>query len=162
VMAQREVAMVGGPVGGTAWWRTPRSETFHVVPWPAADRRAAFAWSPLMIGMARATPQPELALEGLEALSEAGLSSLLLPVRKGALPLKEINMVLSGEDVGGMEAALASARFLPGDLPYFRVAPAVARELSLPVLMGEKRPEQAANDAQAVVDKLLKEFEQGG
>jgi hypothetical protein len=54
-----------------------------------------------------------------------------------------------------MEAALASARFLPGDLPHFRVATAVARELTLPVLMGEKRPEQAANDAKGGVEKLV-------
>jgi hypothetical protein len=85
-----------------------------------------------------------------------------MPVRKGAPELKAINLVLSGEDVAGMEAALASARFLPGDTPYFRIASAVARELTLPVLMGEKRPEQAANDAQAVVDKLLAEFELRG
>jgi ABC-type glycerol-3-phosphate transport system substrate-binding protein len=161
-MAQREVAMSGGQVGGTAWWRTPRTETFHVAAWPAADRRVAYAWSPLMLGIARGTSQPELALEGLAALSDAALQGLLLPARKGAPSLKEINLVLSGEDVTGMDAALASARYLPGDMPYFRVAPTIARELMLPVLMGEKRPEQAASDAQGAVDKLLKEFEQRG
>jgi ABC-type glycerol-3-phosphate transport system substrate-binding protein len=161
-MALREVAMSGGGFGGAAWWRTPRTETFHVVPWPAADRRVAYAWSPLMLGIARGTRQPDLALEGLGALAEAARQTMLLPVRQGWPDLKSINLVLSAEDVAGMESALGAARFLPGDMPYFRVATAVARELTLPVLTGEKRPAQAANDAQAVVDKLLAEFEQRG
>src|SRR5207247_652538 len=50
--------------------------------------------------------------------------------------------------------AFASARFLPSDLPEFTVAGPVALKLVRPVVLGHKRPRQAAADAQEAPHKI--------
>jgi hypothetical protein len=114
-----------------------------------------------MLGIPRIAPDPDLALSALSALAEAARSVLLLPTRKGGPELTAVNGALTPDDASGIAAAHEAARFTPGDLPYYRIAPIVDRELVLPVLTGQKRPEQAANDAQRAVDLAIGEFERG-
>jgi hypothetical protein len=61
---------------------------------------------------------------------------------------------VTAEDAAAIGRAFASARFLPADLPEFTVAGPVAFELVRPVVLGQKRPRQAAADAHETADRI--------
>lgn len=118
-----------------------------------------FGFAPMMAGIPRNAPRRDLAVEALGALAGAVAEAVLMPAarRPASVPLPGAG-ALTGEDAAAMERARASARFLPGDFPYFAVAHLLDHELVGPVAAGRKTPAQAAADAQPLVARRLADF----
>jgi ABC-type glycerol-3-phosphate transport system substrate-binding protein len=159
-MAQREAAMVGASVGPPVWWRQPRFEGFALATWPAGERAqdqgGAFAYAPLMVGVPRGAARRDLAFEALGALAEAIPEGVPIPAgRRAAGAAPGVGDQMSAEDRAVMDRVRASARFLPGDFPYYAVAQAIEDELVVPVLTGRKKPEQAIADARPAMERRL-------
>jgi hypothetical protein len=79
----------------------------------------------------------------------------LPPTRKGDDIRKTDNLMAEG-DATAFANTMPMLRFVPGDAPS-NIGPAVDQELLRPVLLKQKRPQQAARDAQQVIDALLKQ-----
>jgi ABC-type glycerol-3-phosphate transport system substrate-binding protein len=163
VMAQRETAMAATFNGQQVSWRTPQLDGFAPATWPLGTRPGqddgVFGIVPLMAGVPRNAPRRDLALEALGALAGAVAEAVLMPAaRRPANAPPPTGEVLPAEEAAVMERSRASARFLPGDFPYFAVAQLLDDELVMPVLTGRKRPEQAAADAQPALNRRLADF----
>jgi ABC-type glycerol-3-phosphate transport system substrate-binding protein len=158
MLTQGSVAMIGLHAGGLAGWRSPVRPWVELAAWPAAgDRNVTLGYAPLMVGVLKSVPDRDHAFEGLRALAQAGAETMLLPPRRTD-DLRSVNQALSSDDATALAGLLDIARFLPGDVPMFRVAPTIERLLLQPVLRGTKRAEAAVDQAQAEVDRILRAF----
>jgi ABC-type glycerol-3-phosphate transport system substrate-binding protein len=77
-----------------------------------------------------------------------------LPARKSVTDLRAIDPLITERDAEVLSASLPIARFLPGDV-RLPILEQVAKELVLPVIMGKKKPQDAANDAQKAIDAMM-------
>jgi hypothetical protein len=107
-----------------------------------------------LVGVPHAAPDVDRAIEGLRVLAEANGKVPYAATRQSVEELRRAAPGLTAEDAAAVTAAFAAARFFPADLPYLTVAARLEQELVLPVLVGAKRPLQAAADAQAVADAI--------
>jgi ABC-type glycerol-3-phosphate transport system substrate-binding protein len=156
MLAQKTAAMIGWRVGGLIGNRT--ASGIDLAPWPAAgEQNVAYAYAPLMVGVLKSTRDRDRAFAGLRALAEASAQTMLLPARRTD-DLRTIVPDISPPDATALDGLLRIARFLPGDVPLFRVGPTIDRLLIQPVLRGEKRAEEAVAEAQPEVDRVLAAF----
>jgi multiple sugar transport system substrate-binding protein len=156
-LGQREAAMLGTFVGGLVWWRTSTHEGYQLAELPAR-RPIVVGHIPIMVGIHRRAPDEGRSIVALRALLEASKQTMVLPTRRGISDLRKLNSFLTENDALVLSGAVESARFLPGDLPFFQISPIVERDLVLPVLTGRRTPRQAAEDAQPSIDNAVRRF----
>ena len=147
----QEAAMIGSGVGQYAWWR--QYEDVYAAEMPHAGTRVGLGFVGLMVGVPKQAPDMTHSLNALRGLVDAAAGSMFLPARRTE-DLRKAEMMLREPEALGLHAALAAARFVPGDLP-FQVITVLSREYILPILTGKKRPAEAARDAQPLVDAEL-------
>jgi len=135
------------------WWRTAGFSGYDesVATLPTSDRSATLGTVFSLLAIPTRAPNPDLSLTALHDLLDATDLAGVMPPRKTIKNLHQVSTLITEEDSKVLLASLATARFLPGDATG-DVLDHVAKELVLPILTGKKKPQDAANDAQKLID----------
>jgi ABC-type glycerol-3-phosphate transport system substrate-binding protein len=148
------VAMASLVVAGGIFWGNAR-DPFLIAELPTAEKKAVLGVAPLMLGVPKNAPDPAHSLNALRAIFESSGVTMFLPPTKNIEDLRKAEGLLAESDGPALQNALQIVRFVPGDAPSGLYS-VVEREFVAPVLTGAKKPAQAAKDAQAVIDELIK------
>ena len=148
----RTVAMGAVNANDTVPWRDHAE--MRVAEMPVAAQRVVFGDVTSLVGIPQSAPDVDRSVEGLRLLLEANAKVPFSATRQSEPDLLRAEPSLTAEDAAAIGRAFTSARFLPADLPYFTVAGPIELELVRPVVLGQKRPLQAAADAQAMADRI--------
>jgi hypothetical protein len=154
---QKRFAIAPTLISGPVWWHTVVNEGTELCELPE-QRRGLVGFASILVGIPRAAPDLKHSLNALRGLVEGASRVLVLPARRAAPPLRQMNNLLSDNDAAVLSSALGALRFLPGDFPWTQIAPIVSRELMVPALAGRKSARQAARDAQTFVDRRIAEL----
>jgi ABC-type glycerol-3-phosphate transport system substrate-binding protein len=142
--------------GDAAWWRKASFYGFaeDVVPLPRGDRAAAFGTSFTIVAIPKKVANLDQSIAALRDLVELANQSEVLAARRTDTSPRQRVSSLSERDSSVLTAALPNARFLPGDVSP-EVYQHLAADLVLPVLTGQKKPKDAAADAQKLIDAAM-------
>jgi ABC-type glycerol-3-phosphate transport system substrate-binding protein len=151
-----EFAMWSVLAGGAVWWVGGGSDDLRIAEMPTAEQKVTLGATPLLLGVPKNAPDQAHSVNALRAILDASPESMFLPPTRNAVDVRKTDNLMAESDATAFANTLPMLRFLPGDAPT-NVAPAVERELLRPVLLKQKRPRQAARDAQQVIDALLKQ-----
>jgi hypothetical protein len=160
VMAARTVAMGAVIANDTVPWRDQKE--LRAVELPLGEKRIVFGDVTALIGIPRSAPDVGRSLEGLRALLEANAKVRFAATRQSEAELQAAEPGLTAADARAIASAFASARFFPADMPYLRVAAPIELAMVRSVLLGSKRPLQAAADGQAMADDIALKRADGG
>jgi hypothetical protein len=147
----REAAMIGNVAGQYVWWL--QNPEIFVAEVPTAGDRVCLALASLLAGIPRNAPDLNHSLNALRGLVDACAGSMFLPPRRTE-DLQKVELAVREQEATSLRDALNAARFVAGDFPI-ALGPVLAREFTLPILHGRKRPAEAARDAQTLVDAEL-------
>ena len=146
-----QAAMGAVIANDTVPWRDHTD--MRVAEMPTPEQRVVFGDVTSLLGIPQAAPDVDRSVEGLRLLVEANHKVRFAATRQSEAELRRAEPSLTAEDAAAIGRAFASARFLPGDVPYFTVAAPIALELVRPVVLGQKHPLKAAADAQELADR---------
>ncbi|HEV8635030.1 MAG TPA: extracellular solute-binding protein [Chloroflexota bacterium] len=154
-MRRGEIAMWSVFAGGAVWWVGGGTDDLRIAEMPTAEKKVTLGTTPLMLGVPRNAPDQAHSLNALRAILDASAESMFLPPTRNASDIRKTDNLMAETDATAFANTLPMLRFIPGDAPT-NVGPAVEHELLRPVLLKQKRPQQAARDTQRVIDALLK------
>jgi ABC-type glycerol-3-phosphate transport system substrate-binding protein len=148
------IAMAAAFSGGSTWWRSAGNSDVAVTQLPQADQKVWVGFA-TMLSIPANAPDPPHSLNGLRALLDASAVGIYLPARKGADDLRKINELLMESEASALSDALGSVRYLPSEFPGDAILPLLWTNHLTPILTGQKKPAQAAKDAQPAIQEQL-------
>jgi ABC-type glycerol-3-phosphate transport system substrate-binding protein len=159
-LRKEETAMLAGQSAmkfyGVWWedWKDHFYTDLGVSALPRGEHPTVLGATWTILGIPANAANPDQSFAALGLLLDAFEPGAFLPARRSVADLRAIDPLITARDAEVLSASLPIARFLPGDvgLPILDL---VAKELVLPVIMGKKKPQDAANDAQKAIDALL-------
>jgi hypothetical protein len=107
-----------------------------------------------IVGIPTKSVNLDQSIAALRDLVELAYRSEVLPARKADTTPRQRVPTLTERDSSILSATLPNARFLPGDVTS-EVYQHLAADLVLPVLTGQKKPKDAAADAQKLIDAAM-------
>jgi ABC-type glycerol-3-phosphate transport system substrate-binding protein len=142
--------------GGPAWWRRESFLGFaeDVSPFPTGARAGAFGAPFAIVGIPTKSANRDQSIAALRDLIDLADQSEALSARKTSTRPRQRVASLTDHDSTVLATTIPTARFLPGDVTY-DVYQHLAADLVLPVLTGKKKPQDAAADAQKVIDAAM-------
>jgi ABC-type glycerol-3-phosphate transport system substrate-binding protein len=137
--------------GSPIWWRVWQGYHVELTAVPRGDQAAVLGNATALLGIPAKPRNLDRSLAALEGLLDASSLAAFLPPRKTAPSLRQVSSLVTETDVKVLTASLQVARFLPGDVTS-AILQRITQEMVTPILAGKKKPQDAANDAQKVID----------
>jgi ABC-type glycerol-3-phosphate transport system substrate-binding protein len=158
-LSQGTIAMLAGlssRAGDQAWWRRHSLQGYpeEVTTLPTSGRAVVFGTPFTIVGIPKKSANLDQSIAALRDLVDLADRSEILPARKTNTTPRQRLATLSDGDSNVLTTTFPKARFLPGDVAS-DVYQLVAANLVLPVLTGQKKPEEAAADAQRLIDVAM-------